>query len=82
MPVVLVFTKFDLLVSKIAGGDSQQHERAKVEAERKYEESCHLILRKQPRDVPAEIVSSTCSPVWVAWNAYLTLLVVFSEPGT
>ncbi|KAI0246085.1 hypothetical protein BJV78DRAFT_197290 [Lactifluus subvellereus] len=62
VPVVLVFTKFDLLVSKvlfdIAGGDSQQHERAKVEAERKYAESCHLLLRKQPRDVPAEIVST------------------------
>ncbi|KAI0246090.1 hypothetical protein BJV78DRAFT_1158147 [Lactifluus subvellereus] len=62
VPVVLVFTKFDLLVSKvlfdIAGGDSQQHERAKVEAERKYEELCHLRLRKKPRDVPVEIVST------------------------
>ncbi|KAI0246087.1 hypothetical protein BJV78DRAFT_1286734 [Lactifluus subvellereus] len=63
VPVVLVFTKFDLLVSKvvsdIAGGDSQQHECApRVKAERKYEESCHLLLHKQPKDVPAEIVST------------------------
>ena len=65
MPVVLVLTKFDLLVSHvlldIAGGDFQQHERANVEAQAMYEESCRHLLGKHPRDMPAEIVSSTSS---------------------
>lgn len=83
MPVVLVFTKFDLLVSQvlidIAGGDTQHHERAKARAQEMCEGSCRRLLRKHPRDVPAEFVSSTCSPVYVTWKGSLTPSVVHSE---
>jgi hypothetical protein len=83
VPVVLVVTKFDKFCSQvlfdIAGGDRQHHERAKVKAQEMYEESCHRLLGKQPRDVPAVIVSSTCSPVCVTRKGCLTPLVVYSE---
>jgi hypothetical protein len=83
VPVVLVFTKFDMFCSQvlfdITGGDTQYHERAKVKAQQICEESCHRLLGKQPRDVPAEIVSSTCLLVCVAWKGCLTPLVVYSE---
>ena len=63
MPVVVVFTKFDLVVSQvlfdIAGGDAQHHERARARAHRMYEDSCRGLFHKDPRDVPAEIVSGT-----------------------
>jgi hypothetical protein len=63
--VVLVFTKFDQFVSQvlfdIAGGDRQHHERARVRAQGMYEASRHRLLRKHPKDVPVEIVSSICS---------------------
>ncbi|KAI0246859.1 hypothetical protein BJV78DRAFT_1286034 [Lactifluus subvellereus] len=62
VPVVLVFTKFDLLVSQVlldtAGGDPRYHEHAKARAQDMCEESCRRLLRKHPRDVPAEIVST------------------------
>jgi hypothetical protein len=65
VPVVLVFTKFDMVVSQvlfdIADGDAQQHERARTRAITIYEESCRRLFRKEPRDVPAEIVSGTRS---------------------
>lgn len=61
MPVVLVFTKFDVVVSRvlseIAGGDTRHHERARARAHIMHEDSCRRILHKEPRDVPAEIVS-------------------------
>ncbi|KAH9968482.1 hypothetical protein BGW80DRAFT_1254372 [Lactifluus volemus] len=43
VPIVLVFTKYDMIVSQ------EMYY---------YEESCHRLLGKRPRDVPAEIVSS------------------------
>jgi hypothetical protein len=60
VPVVLVFTKFDVVVNQVLldiGGDVQQHERARTRAITIYEESCRRLFHKQPRDVPAEIVS-------------------------
>jgi len=58
VPVILVFTKFDLVVSQvlfdIAHGDA---EGARAIAHAKYEDSCRRLLRKDPRDVPVEIVS-------------------------
>ena len=61
MPVVLVFTKFDVVVSRvlseIAGGDTRHHERARARAHIMHEDSCRRILHKEPREVPAEIVS-------------------------
>ncbi|KAH9968483.1 hypothetical protein BGW80DRAFT_654975 [Lactifluus volemus] len=44
VPIVLVFTKYDMIISQDRMYD--------------YEESCHRLLGKRPRDVPAEIVSS------------------------
>ena len=77
MPVVLVFTKFDRLVSQVLfdtpGSDSQHHERAKDRAQGMCEESYRRLLLK---NVPAEIVSSTCSTVSVAWKGCLTPLVI------
>ena len=65
MPVVLVFTKFDVVVSRvlseIAGGDTRHHKRARLRAHIMHEDSCRRILHKEPRDVPAEIVSGIYS---------------------
>lgn len=62
MPVVVVFTKFDLVVSKvlsdIAGADSQSHESARATAHRMSEERCRTFLRRNSVDVPFEMVSS------------------------
>ena len=61
MPVVLVLTRFDIVVSKvifdIARGDIQQHERARARAHAMCEESLRRRFNKDPKDVPAEIVS-------------------------
>ena len=63
--MVLVFTKFDVVVSRvlfdIAGGNAQYHERARARAYAMCEESCRRLFHKDPRDVPAEIVSGIYS---------------------
>lgn len=62
VPVILVATKFDLVVSEvlfdIAGGDTRLYERARGTAHAKYEESRRSLFRGKLRDVPVEIVSS------------------------
>ncbi|KAI0245740.1 hypothetical protein BJV78DRAFT_1365236 [Lactifluus subvellereus] len=59
VPVVLVFTKFDLLVTQVLPDiASGNHDRAKARAQEMCEQSCRRLLRKHPRDVPAEIVST------------------------
>jgi hypothetical protein len=61
VPVILVFTKFDLVVSQVLldrfSGAPQYHEGARASAHTMYEESCRHVFDKEPRDVPAEIVS-------------------------
>ncbi|KAF8264369.1 hypothetical protein EI94DRAFT_1788047 [Lactarius quietus] len=61
VPVILAFTKFDVVVSKvpfdIERGDARQHEHARARAREMYEDSCHRLFQKDPRDVPAVIVS-------------------------
>ncbi|KAI9451140.1 hypothetical protein BJY52DRAFT_1191197 [Lactarius psammicola] len=61
VPVILVFTKFDMVVSEvlfdIARGDARQHELARSRAHEMCENSCRRLFNKDPRDVPAEIVS-------------------------
>ena len=61
VPVILVLTKFDALVSKVGldipSGDTQHHGRARAGAHAMYEDLCRRIFHKEPRDVPAEIVS-------------------------
>ena len=63
VPVILVATKFDLVVSEvlsdIAGGDTRLYERTRGTAHAKYEESRRTLFRGKLRDVPVEIVSST-----------------------
>ena len=61
----LVLTKFDMFVSKVlfdvTRGDTLQHERARVRAHTMCEESLRRRFDKDPRDVPAEIVSGAPS---------------------
>lgn len=61
MPVMVVFTKYDVVVSQVRldnpSGELQNHERAKARAHTMYEDSCHRLFHKDPKEVPAEIVS-------------------------
>ncbi|KAN0136278.1 hypothetical protein V8E53_005883 [Lactarius tabidus] len=61
VPVILVFTKFDMVVSQVLldrfSGAPQHYERARASAHTTCEESCRRIFDKEPRDIPAEIVS-------------------------
>jgi len=62
VPVVVVATKFDLVITQalidIAGGDIRFYEKAKTSAHERYEQSCRSLFHRNPRDVPVEIVSS------------------------
>jgi len=62
VPVVVVATKFDLVITQalidIAGGDIQFYEEAKTSAYERFERSCRSLFHRHPRDVPVEIVSS------------------------
>jgi len=60
VPVILVFTKFDMVVPEVRG-DAQQHKHARARALEMCEDSCRRIFDRDPRDVPAEIVSGTLS---------------------
>lgn len=51
VPVVVAFTKFDQIVATEGGSSSRASARTRVE------QSCHSLFRRDPRDVPAEIVS-------------------------
>ncbi|KAF8269504.1 hypothetical protein EI94DRAFT_1828906 [Lactarius quietus] len=66
VPVILVFTKFDVVVSRvlfnIAGGDPQQYERARAHAHTMYQDSRPRLFRKDPSDVPAQIVLVADNP--------------------
>ncbi len=53
VPVVVAFTKFDQIV-EIEGGSSTRN-RARTQ----FEQSCRSLFRKEPSDVPAEIVSGS-----------------------
>lgn len=55
MPTVVVFTKFDREVALEGGGS------ARTNAHARFEQSCLSVFRKEPRDVPAEIVSGNSS---------------------
>jgi len=54
-PVIVAFTKFDQAVAIEGGRSARSSARARVE------QSCRSLFRREPRDVPAEIVSGTCS---------------------
>ncbi|KAF8259219.1 hypothetical protein EI94DRAFT_1813704 [Lactarius quietus] len=61
VPVVLVFTKFDVVISRvlsdIASGNVLHHARARARAHTIFEDSCRRLFRKEPSEIPAEIVS-------------------------
>ncbi|KAH9041170.1 hypothetical protein EDB84DRAFT_1474633 [Lactarius hengduanensis] len=60
VPVVVVFTKFDVVVSEVRlDSPGESHERARTRAHTMYEGSCRRLFHKDPRDVPAEIVSES-----------------------
>ena len=64
MPVVLVVTKFDIVVSQVLDSFSntpQQFNRARDSANKMYEESCRRAFDKELGAIPAEIVSGTLS---------------------
>lgn len=66
MPVILVITKFDVVISKVifemgSGCDAQQYELARVRAHEMYNDSCRRLFHKDPITLPAEIVSGTYS---------------------
>jgi hypothetical protein len=54
VPVIVAFTKFDQIV-EIEGGSS-----ARTRARTQVEQSCRSLFRKEPSDVPAEVVSGSC----------------------
>ena len=65
MPVVLVVTKFDVVVSQVLldsfSDAPQQLNRARDNANRMCEESCRRAFGKEAGAIPAEIVSGTCT---------------------
>ena len=83
MPVILVMTKFDLVVSQVLSdsfsGAPQHHERAWVSAHTMYEESCRRIFDKEPRDIPVEIVSGIYSFLHVLLESQLILLIIHRD---
>ena len=58
VPVLIVFTKFDLLVSNIT---RDRHEDPRARAHAMYEDLCRSQFNKDPKDVPAVIFSGNCS---------------------
>ena len=58
MPVVVAFTKFDVVIL-IEGRNSQDHETARAKAYARYKESCHALFHRDPGDVPVEIVQGS-----------------------
>ena len=65
-PVLIVFTKFDLLVSRVQSDITPEKDgdpRAKAHAI--YEDLCRSQFHKDPKDVPAVIFSGNCSSVCV-----------------
>ncbi|KAH9998788.1 hypothetical protein BJV77DRAFT_1064755 [Russula vinacea] len=60
VPVVVAFTKSDLAFPRITGsdgGNSQYQDRARSRAYAQCEQLCRPLFRREPRDVPAELVS-------------------------
>ena len=67
MAVLIVFTKFDLLVSRLQSDhiapEKDKDPRAKAQA--MYEDLCRSQFYKDPKDVPAVIFSGNCPSVCV-----------------
>ena len=64
VPVVVAFTKSDLAFPRILESESENSEyqdRARSKAYAQCERLCRPLFRKEPRDVPAELVSGDYS---------------------
>ena len=63
MPVIVVFTKFDVAVSQVllgsGGKGPRRDERARTTAYRQYEQSCRSLFLKEAGEAPAAIVSGS-----------------------
>jgi len=63
VPVIIVATKFDLVVSQalfdIARGDNRFYEGARTAAHERYDQSCRSLFPRNTKVVPVEAVSST-----------------------
>jgi hypothetical protein len=74
--VIIVLTKFDVVVSRMLAGpegrNSQHDERARTRAYTQCEESCRSLFCTEPKDVPAEIVSGSIS---LFYKIYLDVLI-------
>jgi hypothetical protein len=60
VPVVVAFTKSDVAYPQITGsdgGNSQYQARTRSRAYAQCEQLCRSLFRREPRDVPAELVS-------------------------
>ena len=70
VPVIIVATKFDLVVSQalfdIARGDNQFYEGARTVAHERYDQSCHSLFPRKTRVVPVEAISSTLYFIFAA----------------
>ena len=82
--MVLVLTKFDIVVSKvlfdIARGDVPQYEYARARAHADFEGTIRRRFGKDSRDVPAKIVSGTHSlSLNASWGGHLTSPIAISE---
>lgn len=73
VPTLIVFTKFDLLVSRvqfdITRGVFKEHEHPGSRAHMMYKDLCRSLFRECPKDVPAAIFSGNCLFVWVSRKA-------------
>jgi hypothetical protein len=64
VPVIVAFTKSDMAYPEITGsesGNAQYQGRARSRAYAQCEQLCRPLFRKEPRDVPAELVSGDYS---------------------
>lgn len=57
VPVVVVLTKFDVVVGQVRLDSPSSESQARARAHTSCEESCRHIFHKEPRDVPVQIVS-------------------------
>jgi hypothetical protein len=73
VPLVIVFTMFDLIVPNVSSDDNE-HERAKVTAYMTWEEHCRTLFG----NVRAEIVSSNYYLVCVSCRGVVSHLTLFS----
>ena len=63
MPVIVAFTKFDKAVAVEGGNSARTNVCARIE------QSCFSLLHREPGEIPAEIVSGSCSD-FVEWYSH------------